>query len=60
MDEDMEAEIYGTLVKKLPVTTIISIGRRASLAQFHKRHLELRPSAPGIFTPAEVAFKAAE
>ncbi|HUZ91378.1 MAG TPA: ABC transporter ATP-binding protein/permease [Methylocella sp.] len=60
MDEDMEAEIYRTLARKLPATTIVSIGHRASLAQFHKRHLEMRPSAPGIFAPAEVAFKAAE
>ena len=57
MDEDMEAEIYEILVKKLPATTIISIGHRASLAQFHKRHLKMSASAPGIFTPAEVAFK---
>jgi vitamin B12/bleomycin/antimicrobial peptide transport system ATP-binding/permease protein len=60
MDEDMETEIYGALAKKLPATTIVSIGHRASLAQFHKRHLEMRPSAPGIFAPTEVAFKAAE
>ncbi len=60
MDETMEAEIYETLVKILPATTIVSIGHRASVAQFHKRHIELRPAAPGIFTPAEVAFKPAE
>jgi vitamin B12/bleomycin/antimicrobial peptide transport system ATP-binding/permease protein len=60
MDEDMEAEIYATLAKKLPATTVISIGHRASLAQFHKRHLAMQPSAPGIFAPAEVAVKAAE
>ena len=60
MDEAMEAEIYETLVKILPATTIVSIGHRASVAQFHKRHIELRPAAPGIFTPTEVAFKPAE
>ena len=60
MDEDMEAEIYETLMKKLPATTIVSIGHRASLAQFHNRRLEMLASAPGIFTPAEVAFKPAE
>jgi vitamin B12/bleomycin/antimicrobial peptide transport system ATP-binding/permease protein len=60
MDEAMEAEIYEILAGKLPGTTIVSIGHRASLTQFHKRHIEMRPSATGIFTPAEVAFKAAE
>lgn len=60
MDEEMETEIYQTLAKELPRTTLISIGHRASLAQFHKRRLEMQPSAPGIFTPAEAALKLAE
>jgi putative ATP-binding cassette transporter len=60
MDEAMEAEIYEILAGKLPGTTIVSIGHRASLAQFHKRHIEMRPSAAGIFTPAEIVFKPAE
>jgi len=60
MDEAMEAEIYEILAAKLPGTTIVSIGHRASLAQFHKRHIEMRPSGGGIFTPTEVAFKPAE
>jgi putative ATP-binding cassette transporter len=60
MDEDMEAEIYETLMKNLPATTIVSIGHRASLSQIHNRRLEMLASAPGVFTPAEVAFKPAE
>jgi putative ATP-binding cassette transporter len=60
MDEAMEAEIYDMLAEKLPRTTIVSIGHRASLAQFHKRHLEMQPSGAGIFRPAEVKLKAAE
>jgi len=60
MDEAMEAAIYEILAGKLPGTTIVSIGHRASLAQFHKRHIEMRPSAAGIFTPTEIAFKPAE
>jgi putative ATP-binding cassette transporter len=60
MDEAMEAKIYAMLAKKLPSTTIVSIGHRASLAEFHRRHLEMQPSSPGIFTPAEVQLKAAE
>ena len=60
MDEAMEAGIYEMLAEKLPGTTIVSIGHRASLAQFHKRHIEMRPSSVGIFTPTEIAFKPAE
>src|SRR3984893_12244894 len=60
MDEAMEAEIYEILAGKLPGTTIVSIGHRASLARFHKRHIEMRPSSAGIFTPTEIAFKPAE
>jgi putative ATP-binding cassette transporter len=60
MDEAMEAEIYEILAGKLPGTTIVSIGHRASLARFHKRHIEMRPSRAGIFTPTEIAFKPAE
>ncbi|HUI20166.1 MAG TPA: ABC transporter ATP-binding protein/permease [Methylocella sp.] len=60
VDEAMEAELYGTLAKTLPATTIVSIGHRTSIAQFHQRHLEMRPSASGAFRPAEVVFKVAE
>jgi putative ATP-binding cassette transporter len=60
MDEAMEAGIYEILAKKLSGTTIVSIGHSASLARFHKCHIEMRPSGAGIFTPAEIAFKPAE
>ncbi|MGH6838829.1 MAG: ABC transporter ATP-binding protein/permease [Methylocella sp.] len=60
MDEAMEAGIYEILGKKLLGATIVSIGHRASLARFHKRHIEMRPSAAGIFAPTEIAFKPAE
>ena len=60
MDEAMEAAIYEILAKKLSRTTIVSIGHRASLARFHKRHIEMRASSAGIFTPTEVLFKPAE
>jgi len=60
VDEVMEAEIYETLAKVLPATTIVSIGHRTSVSRFHKRHLEMQPAAPGIFRPAEVVFKPAE
>jgi vitamin B12/bleomycin/antimicrobial peptide transport system ATP-binding/permease protein len=60
VDETMEAEIYEMLAEKLPRTTIVSIGHHASVARFHKRHIEMQPSEAGIFTLAEVERKAAE
>jgi vitamin B12/bleomycin/antimicrobial peptide transport system ATP-binding/permease protein len=60
VDEGMEAEIYEALAEKLPRTTIVSIGHRSSVAQFHKRHIEMQPSIAGISTLGEVAVKAAE
>jgi len=61
MDEDMEALIYTVLSERLPGTTLVSIGHRASLAQFHRRHFDMHATATGIFTPVErAAAKAAE
>jgi putative ATP-binding cassette transporter len=60
MDEAMEEEIYQSLAKNLPNTTIVSIGHRASLARFHKRRIVMRPEGPGVFRPVEIAARAAE
>lgn len=60
VDERMEAEIYETLAERLPRTTIVSVGHRSSVLQFHKRHIEMQPSGAGIFTPAEAQRAAAE
>lgn len=46
LDEGNEAAAYGILKERLPDATLISIGHRASLRQWHERHLELRRS-PG-------------
>jgi putative ATP-binding cassette transporter len=60
MDETMEGEIYKVLSERLPKTTIVSIGHRTTLEQFHKRRLEMHPIAPGVFTPLERPAEAAE
>ncbi len=60
MDEGMEAEIYTALAAHLPQTTIVSIGHRASLAQFHARRIEMRPEESGAFTTVDVTARAAE
>lgn len=46
LDEANEAAVYGVLKERLPQTTVISIGHRPSLRQWHARRLELK-RAPG-------------
>ena len=46
LDEAMEDAIYGELKARLPTTTIVSIGHRPSLRQWHDRQVEFE-RAPG-------------
>ena len=39
LDEPAEAALYQLLEQRLPDTTIVSIGHRATLAAFHQRRL---------------------
>jgi putative ATP-binding cassette transporter len=41
LDEPGEAAVYRLLQERLPRTTIVSIGHRATLAGFHTRRLTL-------------------
>jgi vitamin B12/bleomycin/antimicrobial peptide transport system ATP-binding/permease protein len=41
LDEPAETELYKLLDQRLPTTTIVSIGHRATLAAFHRRQLAL-------------------
>src|SRR4029077_20699573 len=43
LDEPSEAKLYGLLVERLPLTTIVSIGHRSTLIAFHGRRLMLVP-----------------
>lgn len=49
LDEANEAAVYGVLKERLPGTTMISIGHRPSLRQWHAQRLELKraPSETG-------------
>jgi putative ATP-binding cassette transporter len=58
LDEKLEAELYGTLAKRLPNTTVVSIGHRSTLAAFHRRRLEMRAEGDH-FTPRDAAKVAA-
>lgn len=46
LDEANEAAVYGVLKERLPQTTVVSIGHRPSLRQWHETRLELK-RAPG-------------
>ena len=41
LDEATEARLYGLLREQLPSTTVVSIGHRPALAQYHQRRLSL-------------------
>jgi putative ATP-binding cassette transporter len=47
LPEDAQAALYGLLQQRLPGTTVISIGHRASLAQFHPRRLAWQGASLG-------------
>ncbi len=42
LDEANEAAVYALLKERLSATTVVSIGHRPSLKQWHQKHLELR------------------
>ena len=46
LDDPTEAAIYGELKQRLPKTTMVSIGHRPSLRQWHSRVIDLQ-RAPG-------------
>jgi vitamin B12/bleomycin/antimicrobial peptide transport system ATP-binding/permease protein len=60
MDEPMEAAIYQILKKRLPDTTIVSIGHRSSLLQFHDRRIVMSPTGGGPFSPSDLAKEPAK
>ena len=43
LDETSEAALYKLIEKKLPATTIVSIGHRSTLKTFHQRRVALTP-----------------
>jgi vitamin B12/bleomycin/antimicrobial peptide transport system ATP-binding/permease protein len=59
VEEELEAELYAILARRLPKTTIVSIGHRSTLARLHHRHLETTPEGDH-FTVRETVKVAAE
>jgi putative ATP-binding cassette transporter len=60
LDEKLEAELYRMLARRLPRTTIVTIGHRSSLAAFHVRRLDMTENSAGWFTPRDAKAEAAE
>ncbi len=56
LDEPSEARLYRLLQERLPTTTIISIGHRSTLRDFHARTVELMHDGDGFtLRPKEAA-----
>jgi putative ATP-binding cassette transporter len=47
LDQATEDRVYRLIRERLPGTTVVSIGHRASLEQYHDRALEVRPAPEG-------------
>ncbi len=54
LDEKSEADLYRTIAKTLPDTTLVSIGHRSTLNAFHKRRIAFEPhdGAPATLASA--------
>jgi putative ATP-binding cassette transporter len=55
LDEAAQASLYLLIGKRLPGTTVVSIGHRQTLHELHKRRLELQPADIGGFRLQPVA-----
>jgi putative ATP-binding cassette transporter len=51
LDEPTEAALYAMIGEMLPATTLVSIGHRATLAEFHDRTITLVPRPEGGYVP---------
>jgi vitamin B12/bleomycin/antimicrobial peptide transport system ATP-binding/permease protein len=60
VDEKLEAELYATLARRLPKTTIMSIGHRSAVVRLHQRHLEMRPEGDHFTVGDSAEMVAAE
>lgn len=58
LDEANEAAVYGVLKERLPGTTMVSIGHRPSLRQWHDRRLDLQRAPGEVGRLVEVAAPA--
>jgi putative ATP-binding cassette transporter len=59
VEEKLEADLYAVLARRLPSTTIVSIGHRSSVLALHRRRLEMS-SVDGHFTLRDAGTVTAE
>jgi vitamin B12/bleomycin/antimicrobial peptide transport system ATP-binding/permease protein len=55
LDDANEAAVYKTLKERLPGTTVVSIGHRPTLRQWHERKIELQRGAGEVGKLVEAA-----
>jgi putative ATP-binding cassette transporter len=53
LDEKLEGDIYNMLRERLPKTTIVSIGHRSTLLDYHDRHIVMEAGVDGLFAPVD-------
>jgi putative ATP-binding cassette transporter len=53
LDEKLEGDIYTMLRERLPGTTIVSIGHRSTLLDYHDRQIVMEAGADGLFAPRD-------
>ncbi len=58
IEEPLEVELYAALARRLPKTTVVSIGHRSTLAPLHRRRLEMT-AEDDHFTPQDTENAAA-
>ena len=58
MDPALEHRIYAVIAKRLPNTTVVSNGHRATLSDLHARRMTMRPTTDGRFAPEDVKVAA--
>jgi putative ATP-binding cassette transporter len=58
LDEAAEAAVYAALKQRLPGTTLVSIGHRPSLRQWHDRRLDLQRASGEIGRLVEIPLAA--
>jgi vitamin B12/bleomycin/antimicrobial peptide transport system ATP-binding/permease protein len=60
VEEKLEAELYAVLTRRLPKTTIVSIGHRSSVIALHQRHLEMTQEGERFVLRDATMIRAAE
>ncbi len=60
LDPEGEAELYATLKRQLPNTTVVSIAHHGTAAEFHDRHLVMQRAQGGNGTVVDTTKQAAD